>query len=242
MTAATLSACWPDGTRDRFDRHWEKGFALPDTNFPRLISKSIKNIPVLLRGRFVQPWKIKTVNGQTAKALLRHHQRGPTNIRKARNQRRHTDAQILSLLFARVNIQPYHSEFTWLEIRRTSIEDMIKETGFSKTCVTDSLARLKKAGLLRTRRNKNQARDREWVATRWLTAAAFDMLGLGSWLAKAKEGQYTKRKQRDADIAALEDVDIANLPRDMREKLERAQNNARNRPPDKPHTEGEKIT
>ena len=226
MIAASMT--WPEASRDRYARHREKAYTLPDSNFPRLISRAIKRLPDLLR-RMRPDWKIKTVKGQVARSLLTQHHRG-LETRKARNQRRHTDTEVLRLLLSRVNVQPYSAEYSWLEIRRTSIEDICQSTGFSRSCVCDSLARLKSADLLRTKRNKNPSRDREWVATRWLTSAAFDMLGLAAWLEKQKQGNHTMRQQRDADRAALEALDV-DLPAELAAQLERARRNAQNRPP-----------
>ncbi len=179
MTAAALT---------RFQLHRQKSFDHDFEGMPKLLNKATTRLNKLFYGRM--SWNIKSIKGMIAASRLRYHAKGISNTRKARDQRYHTDYQVLKVLLSRLNIQPKHNEFSWLQVRWTAIEDICSLTGFSRSTVNDSLSRLTKADILRTKRRKNPTKDREWVAVRWITSTLFEMLGLGTWLKNQKSGRY----------------------------------------------------
>lgn len=223
MTAAALT---------RFDLHRMKAAELPAVSgqLPKILSRAIERVPRLFQ-RKGPTWKIKTLNGNSAAAALRFHHKGPLETRKARDQRYHTDSEILKTLITRLNVNPKHKDFSWLQIRWTPIEDLCDVTGFARSTVTASLSRLSRAGLLRTKRRKNEARDREWVAVRWLTPALFDMLGLLPWMKRQKEGNFLKKKPRTLGTGPepAPALDAVDAPEWAKEKLNRARRAGHNR-------------
>ena len=193
MTSAALT---------RFDLHRQKAAALPDVSgqLPRILSRAMERLPKLFSRRG-PTWKVKTLDGNAAAAALRYHHKGIDETRKARDQRYHTDIEVLKFLLSRLNVNPHHDGLNWLQIRWTRIDDIVEATQFARSTVCESLRRLKQAGILRTKRRKNEAKDREWIAMRWMTSALFDMLGLLSWLKKQKEGSWQKKKAKAEDMA-----------------------------------------
>ncbi len=230
---STTAACWPAGTQDRFRSHYKKCFDVPYGKFKAIQKKAIQRLDKFFTQSH-SSWRQKTVDGKAAALSLKYFFKGGFQKKKARKQRYHTDNQILALLISRVNVTPFHADFTWLQIRWTPIEDICKQTGFSRSCVNESLRRFTQAGLLRTKRRKNPTKDREWVAQRWLTATVFDMVGLSKWLKDQRAGTVrktlTEQEQKDLDRAG---GNLDGLPAQMRKSLQNAMRNARARPPDK---------
>lgn len=212
MTAATLT---------RFDLHRQKRYALPEVNgnFPKLLTKAMGRVEKFFNMR--DRWRIRTIKATSAAAALR-----TATEKLARDQRRHTDTEITKLFLSRLNVQTDHPNFSWLQIRWTSIEDICLATGFSRSTVTASIRRLKLAGVLRTQRRKNPTKDREWVAVRWLTREFFELLGLGGWLNKQKKGNTDPDPVPEFDplnIDALDDDHPAKLLQQSIERERRRQ-------------------
>lgn len=184
---------------DRFRQHWLKQYDCdPRAEQVYLLRNARQRIPQFFRRTTTQPWQIQGLKAQLAARRLRVHEKvvAPTaepgelpalfKARKVRTQRHHTDTQMFNLFLDYVNVQLGEPKLSFLELRELPIQVMCAKTGFSESTVTAALARYTQGGLLRTERRKNEERDRERPARRWLTPAFFSLLGLGKKLAKQK--------------------------------------------------------
>ena len=180
----------------RFSDLWEKGYELPENNYPLIVRKLINRLSRLLTDGVIKHHS-KTLAGQDLSTRLRMRSRRGV-VRQVRSQRRHTIEQLLNLMISRVNVRPGHHAYSFMEIRRIKIEKMADLTGLSLSTINAVIAELKNIGALRTQRIKSDDKSREHTARRWLTPALFDAVGLGGMLKKQQNGgEELKQKPRD---------------------------------------------
>lgn len=186
-------------TFDRYKNHKLACFDVPE-NITKLQRKALDKLYTLFYGR--RDWRLKGFkSNHAAQVLTSYFTR--TTTKAARSQRRHTDYNVLAALICRTNHDNNSQHFDFLQVAWVKITDdskagIVQLTGFSRSTVNASIARLKLAGLLRTRRNKNDTKTREHTATRWLTDTLFEMLGLGNWIKNIRNGKYFRKSKKPA--------------------------------------------
>lgn len=168
-------------------QHALKVYQAPTTKgaLPLLLRELEKRLIKLLSKGKIYHTKTQA-GGDISVRLVTHARNGKE--RQVRKERRHSIEQVIRLLISKCNVRPLHSKFTFLEISKTAIDDIVQETGFARSTVNAVIAELKNIGALRTKRQKNPDKTRERIARRWLTAALFDAVGLSKWLKQQKEG------------------------------------------------------
>jgi hypothetical protein len=157
-------------------------------------------------------------DGRLARQVLLYHT-GHNSSRAVRDQFLHSCEQVLKILLTSVNTQRGNGPLMFMQVKRTSIMDLVEATGFARSTVIAVLHALTRAGVLRTKRRKTDAERsarRELVATRWITPSLFEMLGLGGWISRqSKKG--AEQEPRNTETPGKERT------RDKRENSGRVQ-------------------
>lgn len=182
----TVSKTWPESSRDRFARHRLKRFTpIPiQGQRPALLREAQGRLEPFFAGRYTgRPQGLAAA--VSARGLLYHYRLTRTGKqRKARNQRYHTDHELLACLLEHCNVQP-RSALAPLQLTPLPVRKILELTGLARSTVQDALRRYRELGLIQTKRRKSpNDRTREIVAIRWLTNRLFAVLGLRRQLAR----------------------------------------------------------
>ena len=189
----------------RFSEHLKKVSLWPSKKpIPVIIKRSIERFDTLFTHDRLC-WDTGAAQKLTFR-LYRYHtpdaEKERSKERKRRFQACHSLKEVMAYLLFRTNVRASNRYLSYLEISQTSIDDIVRGTGFARATVNDALSLAESLGFLRTRRNKHENIDiqgvktyREKIATRWLTEQFFSFLGISKrWLDRYKHGQ--KEEQR----------------------------------------------
>lgn len=179
-----------------------------------LLSLMIHRLPSLIRSRSgLTHWRVTAIKspgnkkkGAKRETVIRciHTLHKHTviktrngNIRQRRDQALHSAYILLCYFIERVNIDPWNSYLSWLEVERGGFERIAGSTGLSISAVRDAHLLLQEAGFLRVERQRERSPKgwRELPARRWLTPHLFAALGLGKQYKKALAGENLTRPQ-----------------------------------------------
>ena len=245
-------------TYTRFDLHWQKAAILPtySGHCPPIIEEIAVRLTALIEGHQVDSngrrWHPQGTHGAVTlaglKMMLSHGVLSPGQPRKRRNQALKSIKEVLTCLVSRCNLQKHtislqakHGEIllTPLQIRPLVIESKnydhsIAELsgGLAGSTVKTVLKILTDSGILHTKRNKNQDKDKERPASRWFDIRLFEALGLkkqlnkfrrvGEQIALAKANIDNKPKPPAATRKPAQPAPVVNTP----ERKETARNAA----------------